>query len=61
MGLDAGLIGVGRPADLVVFKGRSFSELLARHQGDRVVIRNGTPIDTTLPDYAELDEVIGLS
>jgi cytosine deaminase len=61
MGLDAGLIGVGRPADLVVFKGRSFSELLARHQGDRVVIRNGTAIDTTLPDYAELDEVIGLS
>ncbi len=61
MGLDIGLIGVGRPADLVVFKGRSFSELLARHQGDRVVIRNGTAIDTTLPDYAELDQVIGVS
>ena len=61
MGLDAGLIGVGRPADLVVFKGRSFSELLARHQGDRMVIRNGTAIDTTLPDYAELDAVVGVS
>ncbi|WP_017296650.1 cytosine deaminase [Nodosilinea nodulosa] len=61
MGLEAGLIGVGRPADLVVFKARSFSELLARPQGDRAVIRQGIPIDTTLPDYAELDAVVGIS
>ncbi|TVQ10503.1 MAG: cytosine deaminase [Leptolyngbya sp. DLM2.Bin27] len=61
MGLDAGLIGVDRSADLVVFKARSFSELLARPQSDRIVLRHGTPIDSTLPAYAELDEVIGLS
>ena len=61
MGLDAGLIGVGRPADLAIFKARSFSELLSRPQGDRTVIRQGTPIDTTLPDYAELDAVIGVA
>jgi cytosine deaminase len=60
MGLDTGLIGVGRPADLVVFKARSFSELLSRSQGDRVVIRHGSPINTTLPDYAELDAAVGV-
>jgi cytosine deaminase len=60
MGLDRGLIGVGRSADLVVFKARSFSELLSRPQGDRVVLRQGIPIDTTLPAYAELDAVIGV-
>jgi cytosine deaminase len=59
MGLpDVGRIGVGLPADLVVFKARYFSELLSRPQGDRTVIRNGLSIDTTLPDYAELDHLI---
>jgi cytosine deaminase len=61
MGLDVGLIGEGRPADLVVFKARNLSELLARPQSDRIVIRQGTAIDTTLPDYAELDAVVGIS
>jgi cytosine/creatinine deaminase len=61
MGLDAGLIAVGRPADLVIFKARSFSELLARPQGDRIVLRQGRPIDSTLPDYSELDAVVGLA
>ena len=61
MGLEEGIIGLGRPADLVVFKARNFSELLSRPQSDRVVIRRGAPIDTTLPDYAELDAVVGIS
>lgn len=61
MGLEAGLIGPGRPADLVVFKARNFSELLSRPQGDRVVLRQGSPIDTTLPDYAELDALVGVA
>jgi cytosine/creatinine deaminase len=61
MGLDAGLIGPGRPADLVVFKARNFSELLSRPQGDRIVLRQGSPIDTTPPDYAELDPVVGVA
>lgn len=56
MGLPtAGRIGVGLPADLIVFKARYFSELLARSQHNRIVLRNGKPIDTTLPNYAELD------
>ena len=56
MGLPTvGRIGVGLPADLVVFKARRYSELFSRSQRDRWVIRAGQVIDTTLPDYAELD------
>lgn len=59
MGLpDVGRIGVGLPADLVLFKARNYSELLSRSQHDRIVLRNGKAIDTTLPDYAELDDLV---
>ncbi|MGC1307253.1 MAG: cytosine deaminase [Phormidesmis sp.] len=60
MGLEAavGQIAAGSSANLVVFKARSFNELMARGQGDRVVIRQGKQIDTTLPDYAELDDLM---
>lgn len=54
----AGRIGVGLPADLILFKARYFSEFLARSQHDRIVLRRGQPIDTTLPDYAELDGLL---
>ncbi len=52
-----GRVGAGRPADLVVFRGRSWTELLSRPQSDRTVIRNGRAIDTTLPDYRDLDRL----
>jgi cytosine deaminase len=55
---DAGKIGEGLAADLVIFKARNFSELLSRPQSDRVVLRAGKPIDTTLPEYSELDDLI---
>jgi cytosine deaminase len=59
MGLsNVGRIGVGLPANLIVFKGRNFSELLSRPQSDRLVLRKGKAIDTTLPDYAELDALV---
>ena len=59
MGLPhIGRIGVGLPADLILFKGRHFSELLSRSQHDRIVLRKGQPIDTVLPDYAELDDLV---
>ncbi|MGB3789770.1 MAG: cytosine deaminase [Phormidesmis sp.] len=59
MGLEnVGRIAEGCSADFVVFKARNFNELIARRQGDRVVIRKGKQIDTTLPDYAELDDLI---
>lgn len=54
-----GMIGAGRSADLVLFRARSWTELLARPQGDRTVLRAGRAIDTTLPDYAELDPFVG--
>jgi cytosine deaminase len=56
MGLRTGL-QPGDPADLVIFKARSMNELLSRQQSDRIVLRGGVPIDTTLPDYAELDSL----
>lgn len=52
-------IGLGQPADLVCFKARTFNELLSRPQCDRIVLRRGQAIDTTLPDYAELDDLMG--
>ena len=48
----------GAPADLVICRARSFNELLARPQSDRIVLRNGRPIDRTLPDYSELDPLM---
>jgi cytosine/creatinine deaminase len=58
MGVDAGKITVGRPADFVLCKGRSWTELLSRPEANRIVVRNGKAIDTTLPDYSELDHLM---
>jgi len=54
-----GVLQPGGPADLVVCKGRNWTELLSRPEADRIVIRDGRQIDTSLPDYAELDELMG--
>lgn len=43
---------------LILFKARNFSELLSRSQRDRIVLRQGIEIDTTLPDYRELDDLL---
>jgi cytosine deaminase len=45
----------GASADLVICRARSWTELFARPQTDRIVLRAGRAIDRTLPDYAELD------
>jgi cytosine deaminase len=59
MGLaDAGRIGVGQPADLVLCAARDFSELLSRPQADRIVLRNGRPVARRLPDYRDLDDPV---
>ena len=60
LGLDKGMLKVGAPADLVLLRARSWTEFLSRPQMDRTVLRAGKAIDTTLPDYRELDEVLGL-
>ena len=56
-----GELKAGVPADLVLFKGRNWTELMSRPQADRIVIRAGKAIDTTLPDYRELDDLMGPS
>jgi len=56
---DRGVIGVGLPADLILFRARSWTELLARPQSDRTVIRSGKAIERILPDYRELDDLMG--
>lgn len=59
MGIDRGTLKAGAPADLVLFRARSWTELLSRPWTDRTVLRAGRPIDTTLPDYTELDPIVG--
>jgi len=51
-------IAVGVPADLVLFRARNWTELLARPQSDRIVLRSGRAIDTKLPDFRELDDLM---
>lgn len=57
IGSERGL-APGEVANFVLFKGRTFSELFARHQHDRVVIRAGKAIDTTPPDFRLLDHLM---
>ncbi|SEC06449.1 cytosine deaminase [Rhizobiales bacterium GAS191] len=45
----------GAVADLVLFRARSFTELLARPQADRTVLRSGAAIAAAPPDHRELD------
>jgi cytosine deaminase len=52
-----GAIRAGAPADLVVFRGRTWTEVLSRPEAGRTVIRAGRAIDTSLPDYRELDHL----
>jgi cytosine deaminase len=60
MGLTGGgRLGPGLPADLVLFEGRTWSELLSRPQTNRVVLRAGRAIDAQLPHYRELDDLLG--
>ncbi|TPK86529.1 cytosine deaminase [Mesorhizobium sp. B2-4-17] len=59
MRLDGfGTLAAGGDADFILFKGRSWTELLSRPESDRIVVRAGRAIDRQLPDYAELDELM---
>lgn len=57
-GFDAPSLAPGAPADLVIFRARSWTELFSRPQHDRMVLRGGRAIDRSLPDYAELDDLM---
>ena len=43
----------------MLLSARFMSEMLSRNQADRVVLRGGRAIDTSLPDYRLLDQHIG--
>jgi len=58
MNLPERVIGAGYPADFVLFSARTYSELLARPQSDRVVVRDGRPSLARLPEFSELDEIM---
>lgn len=59
-GFQAPSFETGAPADFIVFKARTWTELLARPQSDRLVFRAGEAIDTTLPAYSELDHLMDI-
>jgi cytosine deaminase len=61
MGLDVGRLRPGSPADMILTQARDFTELLARPQSDRIVLRGGEASKATPPSYAELDGLEGLS
>jgi cytosine/creatinine deaminase len=56
-----GVIAAGQPADLILFSARVMTELLARPQADRVVLRDGRLLEATAPHWRELDSVVGFS
>ena len=59
MGLeDAGILTPGGKAVLVIFRGRSLTELLPRPESRRTLIRDGKLIDATVPDYQVLDDLM---
>jgi cytosine/creatinine deaminase len=61
MGLDLDLLRPGGPANMILTRARDFTELLARPQSDRIVVRNGEASNAKAPDYAALDALQGLA
>ena len=61
MGLDLGVLRAGAPADMILTQARDFTELLARPQSDRIVVRKGEASNARPPDYSELDALDGLA
>lgn len=48
----------GAEADLVICNARDWTELFSRPQSDRIVLRKGRAIETTLPNYSDLDHLM---
>lgn len=57
---DLGSIAVGGEARLILFPARNLNELMCRPQSDRIVIDRGRVVTDALPDYAELDAILGV-
>jgi cytosine deaminase len=58
MGIDPPGLAPGDSADLVIFNAREWTELFARPQSDRIVLRSGKAILRSLPGYSELDHLM---
>ncbi len=58
-GFAAPSLAAGASADLVLFNARDWTELFARPQSDRIVLRAGRAIDRALPPYSDLDPMLG--
>jgi len=56
-----GRLAPSLPAHFVAFRARAFSELFARPQSDRVVVRAGLAIAAELPEYDSLDAASSLA
>jgi cytosine/creatinine deaminase len=52
-----GRLRTGATGDFVIFSGRRESEVLPRPDADRILIRHGTCVTTTRPEYSDLDAV----
>ena len=58
MGID-GSLAIGQSADVILFpSARRASELFARPQVDRLVLRQGKLLTTKLPEFSELDDLV---
>jgi cytosine deaminase len=59
MGLDGhGVLKEGQGADCIIFEGRDWHEVLSRPESNRIVMRAGQPVESTLPDYRDLDPLM---
>ena len=61
MGIELDSLQPGAPADMILTRARDFTELLARPQADRTVIRHGRSLTEAPPDYADIHALEGLS
>ncbi|MBT9382992.1 cytosine deaminase [Pseudooceanicola sp. CBS1P-1] len=60
-GFDTPDFAPGKRADMVICNARNWTELFSRPQHDRLVMVGGACIDTTLPDYEDLDDIMRIA
>jgi cytosine/creatinine deaminase len=49
----------GGPGDFLLLSARTLNEAMCRPQADRITIRNGAQVMDILPDFEELDVILG--
>ncbi len=61
MGLEAGSLGPGRPADFMILEAWSLDQVVARPHANRIVVRKGAVSSAVLPSYAALQRKVAPS